>query len=122
MVIVDSQVHIWGANKPERPWTGARGHRPALVGRGSERPRPRRRPEVSEPVRGDGAFSRRDCGGGRTAPDVAKAAWHARRAADAPPRSVEELARERRDRLVLAGGRARGAARDGVRAGAGEAA
>ena len=32
MLIVDAQVHIWGADTPERPWpTGghARAHRPA---------------------------------------------------------------------------------------------
>ena len=30
MLIVDAQVHIWGANTPERPWPAGRSspHRP----------------------------------------------------------------------------------------------
>ncbi len=34
-VIVDSQVHIWGADSPDRPWppgTAARAHRPVALG------------------------------------------------------------------------------------------
>ncbi len=34
MLIVDSQVHVWAANTPERPWAeGARPHRPQPFGR-----------------------------------------------------------------------------------------
>lgn len=34
MLIVDSQVHIWAANTPERPWAeGAKPHRPQPFGR-----------------------------------------------------------------------------------------
>ncbi len=33
MLIADSQVHIWAANSPERPWAaGTRPHRPAPLG------------------------------------------------------------------------------------------
>ncbi|MFZ9561592.1 MAG: hypothetical protein ACO273_04845, partial [Burkholderiales bacterium] len=34
MLIVDSQVHIWAANTPERPWAeGAKPHRPQPFGK-----------------------------------------------------------------------------------------
>ncbi|RMF85558.1 MAG: amidohydrolase, partial [Nitrospinota bacterium] len=26
MIIIDAQVHIWGANTPERPWAPERAH------------------------------------------------------------------------------------------------
>ena len=32
MLICDSQVHIWAANTPERPWASGRPHRPEPLG------------------------------------------------------------------------------------------
>jgi len=55
MHIVDSQVHIWGADTPDRPWPPGRAHQARVAGRREDRISGRmvvdRRPRAIAPSR-----------------------------------------------------------------------
>src|SRR3954454_21751737 len=63
-VIVDSQIHLWPANTPERPWLA--GAKPQLPERGSDDERGGRRPRRHRSADARRRAARLCAGGGKT--------------------------------------------------------